>query len=307
MTLEHQPENRTFAKDAWRKANSIAGGHCMECYNGMIRSSDDPKDAVKFAIEMEAAAETPVDKSTAEFYQGQNLLRQAGTDKPKPSLLKAAHAALAKSIANDADDYGAYFLDGKALALLNRNTEASAAFQEFARRAPKNHALQTRAQNFAEHPELARMKMAPPVVVTTAAGKRFNLDNMDGRVVLIDFWATWCGPCNRELPHIQKLAKMFAGQPFEIISVSSDRDVTKWQSFIDSHAMTWNQYRDVDGSIGKAFAVNAIPHYFIIDSDGALTSEDIGTDTNIDAKLKKLVKHAADSGAKSASEIASLQ
>ena len=78
-------------------------------------------------------------------------------------------------------------------------------------------------EHFAENPELSTHKMAPAFTVTALDGSKFKLDEMGGRVVLIDFWATWCGPCNEELPQMKKIAKEFAGQPLVIISVSWDR------------------------------------------------------------------------------------
>ena len=99
---------------------------------------------------------------------------------------------------------------------------------------------------------------------------------MGGRVVLIDFWATWCGPCNEELPELKRIAKEFAGQPFVMISVSSDKDEAVWKEFVQKHEMTWVQYRDGDHKLADEFGVTAIPHYFTIDSDGVLTSESDG-------------------------------
>lgn len=116
---------------------------------------------------------------------------------------------------------------------------------------------------------------------------------MGGRVVLIDFWATWCGPCNEELPHIQKIAKEFAGQPLVIISVSWDSDEAKWKDFVQKHEMTWVQYRDADHKLSEQFGINAIPHYFTIDSDGVLTAEMMGSGSDVEGKLKKLIKRAA--------------
>jgi thiol-disulfide isomerase/thioredoxin len=111
-------------------------------------------------------------------------------------------------------------------------------------------------------------------------------------VVLLDFWATWCGPCNDSLPVLQKLAKQFAGEPFVILSISQDDDGPKWKSFIASHQMTWLQYRDRDGRLSKLFDIEGIPHYFTIDSDGILTAEMMGSDSDVQGKIKKLIRKA---------------
>ncbi|WP_419805559.1 TlpA family protein disulfide reductase [Terriglobus sp.] len=293
--FEKQRSNVLFAADAWRKANKLAGNQCMECYLHVIRvlaELGDTKGAVREATAMEAAATTPEDKANAETMQGRTLLYGAGDEKFKPAMLEQAHAALTKAYATDPANRVASFLDGMALARLDRNAEASTAFRAYAEHAPDGSAMKLRAEHFAENPELARHKTAPPVVVTTLAGKRFNLDDMHGRVVLIDFWATWCGPCNQELPHMQKLAKKYANDPFEVISISWDDDEAKWKDFIAAHSMTWNQYRDANHSLSTAFSVNAIPHYFTIDSDGVLTAENVGSGSMADSRIDKLVQRA---------------
>jgi len=111
--------------------------------------------------------------------------------------------------------------------------------------------------------------------------------------VLLDFWATWCGPCRAALPHMQSIAKKFAGQPLVVLSVSLDRDPTKWKQFVEKNEMTWLQYYDggFEGPISRLFDVHAIPHTFTIDADGVLQDENIG-DASIEGKLKKLVARA---------------
>jgi thiol-disulfide isomerase/thioredoxin len=112
-------------------------------------------------------------------------------------------------------------------------------------------------------------------------------------VVLLDFWATWCGPCRAALPHIQQVAKKFQGEPLVILSVSLDSDEQKWKEFITKNEMTWPQYRDgsFNGPVSKMFGVNAIPHTFTVDADGVLQEEHIG-DASIEGKLKKLIARA---------------
>src|SRR5579864_9155774 len=114
--------------------------------------------------------------------------------------------------------------------------------------------------------------MAPPFAVTTIDGQRISMDDLQGKVVLLDFWATWCGPCREALPHMQKVAKKFQGQPLVILSVSLDKDEKAWREFITKNEMTWPQYRDgsFEGPIARKFSVDAIPHTFTIDADGVL-------------------------------------
>jgi thiol-disulfide isomerase/thioredoxin len=147
--------------------------------------------------------------------------------------------------------------------------------------------------------------MAPAFEVTTLDGTKFNLDDMQGRVVLIDFWATWCGPCNEELPHLAKLVKKFAGQPLVVISISVDKDEAKWKQFVTQHEMTWIQYRDADGSIARSFGNQLIPSYYMIGSDGVmLQTQRMGADDDVEGRIKKMLKQAAEQP-KTGKEVAS--
>ena len=170
--------------------------------------------------------------------------------------------------------------------------QAASEFSTCASSAGPTDPLRIRARHFAENPSLSLAKMAPGFEITANDGSRFNLDNMGGRVVLIDFWATWCGPCNAELPHMKKIAKEFANDPLVIISISWDNNADKWKEFIAKNEMTWVQYRDADHKLSEQFGVNAIPHYFTIDSDGVLTAEMLGEGSDVEGKLKKLLKRA---------------
>lgn len=189
----------------------------------------------------------------------------------------------------------AVYTDGRILAYLKKDEEAKTRFEQFTKMKPEADPSRQRAARYAEHPELARARMAPPFAVTTLDGQRISLDDLKGKVVLLDFWATWCGPCREALPHMKNIAKNFAGQPLVILSVSVDTNKDKWKEFVDKNGMTWAQYHDggFDGSIARMFNVNAIPHTFTIDADGVLQDEQIG-DASIEGKLKKLVARAKD-------------
>ena len=283
-----------FAIDAYKKACKIADQkdeRCLtELYTLQMKTASF-KDAAATASALETIAANPTDKSFAEVKRGHALLYEAG-DKNKHDVLTAADAALKAAITDAPKNAAAYYLDGQVLARLNQMDAARDQFKTCLTCVSPNDPSYLRAQHFAEDPALATHRMAPAFTVTALNGTKFNLDAMGGRVVLIDFWATWCGPCNQELPHIKKIAKEFASQPLVIISVSWDSDEQKWRDFIDKNEMTWVQYRDADHHLSTMFGINAIPHYFTIDSDGVLTSEMLGSGSDVEGKLKKLIAKA---------------
>src|SRR4029077_17810957 len=213
--------------------------------------------------------------------------------KHKEELFRRVHDEMTKALAVHANFPSAVYLDGRALAHLKQDDAAKAQFERFVTMRPPEDTDRQRALRYISQPELARAKMAPPFAVTTLDGQRVSLDDLKGKVVLLDFWATWCGPCREALPHMQKIAKNFQGQPLLVLSVSLDNDEQKWKDFIAKNGMTWPQYRDggFTGPVARLFAVDAIPHTFTIDADGVLQDEQIG-DASIEGKRKKLISRA---------------
>lgn len=287
-----------FAIDAYRKANKIAAGNCTECLHQIVilqLRERDNKGAAKTANELIAKSSTPLDKSKAEVLLGEALLNEGG-DKPKPAQLQAADQALKGALADYPRNVSARFLDGEVLARMGDTDAARKEFTTCIEQCSPTDPYLIRAKRFAQNPALSYAKMAPAFTVTALDGTKFTLDQMNGRVVLIDFWATWCGPCNEELPELKRIAKDFTGEPLVMISISSDKDEAKWKEFIQKHEMTWHQYRDTSGDLGKLFGVQSIPHYFTIDSDGILTSELVGSGNDVEGRLKKLIAKAKEKG-----------
>ena len=286
-------EKYTNAADAFKKAVKLSDGQCRRCLNDLYAVQMEArsfKDAITTANQLIALAETPREKSNAENRLGDAILHQAG-DKPKPAQLDAAQIAFAAAVADAPRNLAARYNDGCVLARQGKMDEAKEQFANCAANASPTDPTRIRAQHFADNPALALNKMAPAFELTALDGTRVNLDSI-GKVILIDFWATWCGPCNAALPEIKKIAKEFAGQPLVILSISRDDDEHAWRAFIDKNQMTWLQFRDRNDRLTRLFAVEGIPHYFTIDSDGVLTSEMMGSDSDVEGKLKKLVKKA---------------
>jgi len=283
------------ALGSFKKADKQDDGHCLACQEKMIKYGielQDWKTAEGAAEEMVAQAQGAKSVALA-HYQLSAVLMGEGMQKHKDDLFTRAHDELLKALASVASFPGATFADGLVLARLKQDAAAKARFEEYVKMRPETDPDRQRALRYISQPDLARARMAPPFAITTTDGQRVSLDDLAGKVVLLDFWATWCGPCRAALPHMQEIARKFQGQPLVVLSVSLDSDEKKWKDFVAQNEMTWLQYRDggFTGPIAKLFEVQAIPHTFTIDADGVLQDEHIG-DASIEGKLKKLVSRA---------------
>ncbi|HYA96819.1 MAG TPA: redoxin domain-containing protein [Methylomirabilota bacterium] len=287
--------NTVSALDSFRRADKADGGRCLACQRNIIKYGaelGDWKAAETAAAEMVGEAQGEKEAALAHFEFGR-LLQAEGVARRKEEIFARAHEELQQALAAVPRFPEAVYADGLVLAHLKQDDAAKAQFEQYVKMQPQDSPQRQRAQRYIGNPALARERMAPPFAVTTLDGQRVALDDLTGKVVLIDFWATWCGPCREALPHIQKLAKKFDGEPFVILSVSLDSDESQWKDFVATHGMTWPQYWDgkFNGPVARLFAVNAIPHTFTIDADGVLEDEHIG-DASIEGKLKKLIARA---------------
>jgi thiol-disulfide isomerase/thioredoxin len=112
-----------------------------------------------------------------------------------------------------------------------------------------------------------------PFEVTDLKGKTLSLEKLKGKVVLIDFWATWCGPCKVEMPNVIKLHNKFNEKGFEIVGISLDRDRAALENYIKVNKMNWPQHFDGAGwnnGVAAKYKVRSIPATYLIDRKGKI-------------------------------------
>jgi thiol-disulfide isomerase/thioredoxin len=127
----------------------------------------------------------------------------------------------------------------------------------------------------AELAKLAKMQEPFALHFTAADGRPVDLASMTGRVVLIDFWATWCGPCRREIPNVIAAYKKYHDQGFEVIGISLDQDETKLLNFTAQNGMPWPQYFDGKGwqnDIAVANGIRSIPSMWLVNKKGVVVN-----------------------------------
>lgn len=104
--------------------------------------------------------------------------------------------------------------------------------------------------------------------VTDLNGEALSLEKYRGKIILLDFWATWCPPCIQEVPHLKQTYAKFKNQGFIIIGISADRGLDPLKSFVSEENITWPQHFDNGGQIAKMYNLTHIPTTFLIDGKG---------------------------------------
>ena len=141
------------------------------------------------------------------------------------------------------------------------------------------------AKKYIENPRRARENFAPDFSFTTMEGEFLSSDDLRGKVVLLDFWATWCAPCIHATPGLARIQKKYKDDPLVIIGVSADRDRAPWKEFIEKHRLTWTQFYDERRMMAQRFTVNSYPTYILIDHEGIMQYRQQGWNPQVDARI----------------------
>lgn len=125
----------------------------------------------------------------------------------------------------------------------------------------------------------------------TADGQDINLGEVikNNQLTLVDFWASWCGPCRGENPVVKAAYEKYHEKGLEIIGVSVDQDEAAWLKAVEEDGLTWNHVRDIDHSVSANYTVNYIPSNFLYDQNGVLLAKNLRGE-DLEAKLAEILK-----------------
>jgi peroxiredoxin len=133
---------------------------------------------------------------------------------------------------------------------------------------------------------------APAIDLPTPEGPNKSLASLKGQVVLVDFWASWCGTCRRENPNVVKLYKQYKDQGFTVLGVSLDEDKGKWLEAIKKDGLAWHHVSDLnrwESAVAAEWQVASIPSTFLIDRTGKIAARDLHG-VELEEKVKSLLK-----------------
>jgi thiol-disulfide isomerase/thioredoxin len=121
-------------------------------------------------------------------------------------------------------------------------------------------------------------------------GSRFKLAERKGKIVILDFWATWCGPCMQYMPQVEEVAREFVDQGVQLIAVNMEEQPEAIKSMLERHKMKMTVALDRDGAVAGKFSVTAIPQTVVIDREGKVARLYVGGGKGTADALRKALQ-----------------
>jgi len=169
--------------------------------------------------------------------------------------------------------------------VIGDSAKANALFKQLKSEFAKTALVEQLKQAEAKQAEVKKIQenlkagaMFPDFHETDLNGKPVSISGYKGKIVLVDFWATWCGPCRGELPNVLAVYKKYHAKGFEIVGVSLDQDKATLQKFLPQNGMTWQQFFDGKGwenKLALKYGIQSIPSTFLLDGNGRIIGDDL--------------------------------
>jgi thiol-disulfide isomerase/thioredoxin len=289
-----------LALDAYHKADKLSHHSSAPTYlklasverklGDFSSALDEAKKAVKVAGDDKSIA------VRAHLLRASLLSQMSG--KPTDKKLREAEDEIRQALALDSANALARYDLGFVLLKQERDPEGITELNTFLSMSGADSETVAEARRMVANPLRARSPFAPDFSFTTAQNQSLSNAVLRGKVVLVDFWGTWCPPCRASVPALRDLNKKYAGKPFQLVSVSSDDDEDVWKTFIKAEHMDWSQYIDLPGEVLHAFKVDSFPTFIVLDKDGVIRFRQSGegpeTESELEDAINKYLKRESD-------------
>jgi tetratricopeptide (TPR) repeat protein len=280
------------AARSFRQADKLAGGRCADCQLGLAKALNRVPDYLGALAAADAAlAAAPDDFLRAHALNERGLALLALGPRDAKRYEEAAEAFGQVLAVSGGSANAARVNRAEALLRLERRDEAVKLLEEYLSREPDGPSA-TRARELIGDPARVGKAILPSFALETLAGEPLRDESFRGKVLLLDFWATWCGPCVAAVPRLRRLANEMAGEPFVLLSVSVDRTPTLVEKFVARHKMDWPQVWDQGSVFSRRCGVHSFPTYLLVNHTGEVVYSRSGWSSAVERQLRKEITAA---------------
>jgi thiol-disulfide isomerase/thioredoxin len=283
---------------SFERADEQAEGGSVQARLGLTRAFlalGAHKKAIESAERALAIATEPEAQVAAHTYLGVAWSEQALDSRRADDELAASERAFRAALAvPDVEKPPTIYLNlGIVLMRQERDEDGVAMLERFLESEP-SPADAVRARSLIDDPRRARESIMPQVALVTLDGDYLTEDDLEGKVVVLDFWATWCAPCHQALPTLRDLHEMTEkGDPVMVISVSGDSSEALVRDYVRDYSIGWTQvWDDRERVAHSAFQVGGYPTFVVVDHEGRIVFRDSGWSEPLGSGLRRATRDA---------------
>ena len=281
------------ALQAYKKAYSLTNKTSLEALYGMAvayRGLGAHKNVLDLTPDaMKLAGNDQRHRARVLNLRGAALVALA--EKPDDKRLVEAVQVFRDALAANPELHSAQLNLGVTLLKQGHDADGVAELKTYVERAPKGIDT-TNAVRMIDEPRRARENFAPDFSLTTKQGEFVTLEDLKGKIVVLDFWGTWCKPCLEATPSLVRLNRKYVEQGVVFLGVAVNDQEENWAAYIDKNKMEWPQYLDKTRKMAVPFNVSSYPTYIVIDREGIVRARKSGYGSDTDSWLEGEIKQA---------------
>jgi thiol-disulfide isomerase/thioredoxin len=279
------------ALDAFREADNLSNHACADCYLGMVKMECQLGDLPGALADAQRAARAAGDDH---ILASKALVIRAGllvatSSGPTDEKVKEAESEYREALSLDPKRSIARFDLGMLLLQEGRDGEGIAEMKAYVSGPLASPRNVEKANRVIADPSRARALPSDDFSLSTIDGETISKAGLRGKVVLLDFWATWCPPCRESVPIMADLHRKFEGREFELIGINSDADEEVLRNFVASNHMDWPEFLDRDGQIQGLFEIQGYPTYVVLGRNGTIAFQQTGLGPETPAQLTEII------------------
>jgi len=279
------------ALKAFRQASDAAGQKCAECFYAMAKAYEGLGASRNVVSSCDRALDLAVSDTalTVLSRQTKGVALQTLAETRDQNRLREAELEFRAALALDPDAPFLHFNLGVVLMQEHRDPDGIEELKRELSIRPKS-IYSDQSSRLIANPRRAREAYAPDFSITTLSREFLELGDLQGKVIVLDFWGTWCPPCVQAVPWLRDLQKKHAKDPLVMIGISSDSDERVLRDFRGRNQMEWPEYWDRDRKFQQTWGIRAWPTYVVIDDEGIIRFRSTGTGEAERARLEDAIK-----------------